>query len=419
MHKLLGFFLCLFTWSMGSGQGFQEQGLGLVKNVVELPRGKGVWFYVIPSAGNPKLIAKGIQDAGCTYVLLKFNEGSQVYEPNIGYFDQLAQELHQRHIRVYAWGFNYAYPAGTDPEGNAYGFEREAEVICEVLKKPYISGYVFNGEDRLKIRGNARSRKAKRDRITYVIDAVILCRNADPLLRRKPIGWSTHGQYNRHQSLPADELLPKIDFLQPQIYWKDFRLSPKAAVELCVNQWREKLTQLGVNVPIVATGQTYRSLNGGMPTRSEMAEFAKAARAEGCLAADLYRYPQGKGDRDALTHYDEALAAFVTAWGTDGYSDSAVQVPGFWFTLWAWIIRGYWHGLIASLVVGIWLMSAIRRYQGRVLEGEQIGYRTLLLVVLVAAILWPLAMAVTFVGVVYAVLVLLTLLFKRRPQVRY
>lgn len=413
MSKLLGFFLCLFIWSLGSGQGFDEQGLGLPKNAVELPQGKGVWLYVIPAAGNPKLIAKGIQEAGVTYVLLKFNEGSQVYEPNIGYFDQLADELHKRHIRVYAWGFNYAYPAGTDPEGNAYGFEREAEVICEVLKKPYISGYVFNGEDRLKVRGNARSRKAKRDRITYIIDAVIRFRDTYPVLQRKPIGWSTHGQYDRHQNLPADELLPKIDFLQPQIYWTDFRLSPKAAVELCVREWRSKMVQLGVNIPIVATGQTYRSLNGGIPTRAEMAEFAQAAKAESCLAADLYRYPQGKGDKDALPRYDEALAAFVTAWGPGGYADSPVQVPGFWSSLWAWIIRGYWHGFVASFSLGMLFVVIVVMFSGRRMQPVELW--VLVLSTLVGAVFWPLAV----VAVMLLATWFLARVFKWRPQVRY
>jgi len=179
--------------------------------------------------------------------------------------ERFINACHQAGIKVYAWGYVY---------GNAP--EEEAQKAIDSLKLG-ADGYVWDVEAEFAYKSEA---------------AAILCekvrRYVDTHCPEKILGYSTFSRVHRGGEVTWAEKLPlevfdrHCDVAMPQVYWKDFGVSPEKAVYQMCQAWlqmQESWSPGKEPAPIIPIGLAYRRDKGVKYTPpEEVSRFLEAAK---------------------------------------------------------------------------------------------------------------------------------------------
>src|SRR3990167_4762884 len=217
------------------------------------PEGKGmfVWMLSACAGGDPLALAAKAKAAGFSWVALKVQDGTNIYQPDL--LAPAISALRAAGIAVWGWGYLY----GATFLGASIA-AREAAITIKCFEDYLIDGFLIDAEHQYK-RTNARSWAA-----TYMAAV----RAALPAVS---LGLCSYRWPSYHPELPWREFLAYCDFHAPQVYWQNAH-NPAAQLTRSVRE----LTALKA-LPIIPAGSAY-SEHGWQPSILELNEFDAEAK---------------------------------------------------------------------------------------------------------------------------------------------
>jgi hypothetical protein len=215
--------------------------------------GKGIFIWqldddMIPEQGA---IARMLTGAGFSHVIIKVADGPYAYNAEL--LPTYIEEL--QHAGIEVWGFQYIYL--DDPINEA------RKGIRQVLDLG-LAGLIIDAEGECKGKAAAAERYMKDLRAG--LPGVLL-------------GLSSYRWPSVHPEFPWREMLARVDFVMPQVYWVEAN-NPAGQLDKSMREY----AGLAPAKPYIPTGAAYHE-RGWQPTQAQILEFftaVQAARLPGC-----------------------------------------------------------------------------------------------------------------------------------------
>ena len=212
-----------------------------------------VWMLSACAGGDPLALAAKAKAAGFSWVALKVQDGTNIYQPDL--LAPAISALRAAGIAVWGWGYLY----GATFLGASIA-AREAAITIKCFEDYLIDGFLIDAEHQYK-RTNARAWAA-----TYMAAV----RAALPKVR---LGLCSYRYPSLHPQLPWREFLAYCDFHAPQVYWA-LAHNPGDQLRRSVRE----LTALKA-LPVAPVGAAYKEHTWAGPTVAELNEFDNTAKA--------------------------------------------------------------------------------------------------------------------------------------------
>ncbi|HUH98377.1 MAG TPA: SH3 domain-containing protein [Anaerolineales bacterium] len=208
--------------------------------------GKGVYIWQ-PSAiegGNPYKILSRLQMAGVQSVALKICDGFTI----LGGLELLIQALRQNNILVACWGYSYLTRAP----------QQEAQVVASACRRYNPDFYLIDVEAEVE---------------NNYAGAELFMNVLRPALAGLPLGLNTFWDPLQHPLFPWNTFLSNVDFVCPQVYWRD--VDPIGKLRQSQQHYASIPNAPRLAMPLVA-GDMYID-HGVEPTPDQLAQFLATA----------------------------------------------------------------------------------------------------------------------------------------------
>lgn len=228
--------------------------------------GVGMWIWELATCGGAEACAKKAQEVGLSHVLIKSGDRASRWA-NQWNRDTL-DAFERRGIAVYAWAYLY----GDDPIG-------EANAALWALSVGG-AGFVIDAEQEYK---------GKPDQARTFMEH---------LRQHAPGAFVAYAPYaiiDYHSTLPYVEFGEGCDAVLPQVYFKEFGQTPRAALDATFAQftkWGDAWKGQGLDAarPVLPIGQVYRGQNGKTPTPADVRAFTARAREAGATSVSWWSW---------------------------------------------------------------------------------------------------------------------------------
>jgi hypothetical protein len=215
--------------------------------------GKGYYIWQLDDDMIPQqdALARMLTGAGFSHVIIKVVDGPYAYNAEL--LPIYVEELQRAGIQV--WGFQYIYL--DDPIN-------EARKAISQVRSLGLDGLIIDAE------GECKGKSAAAARYTTDLRAG---------LPGVLLGLSSYRWPSVHPEFPWREMLAKVDFVMPQVYWVEAD-NPAGQLDKSMREY----AGLAPAKPYIPTGAAYHE-NGWEPTPAQIIVFfqaVKAARLPGC-----------------------------------------------------------------------------------------------------------------------------------------
>lgn len=215
--------------------------------------GKHFWVWEMNKCegGKAELLVKKAVELGLTGLLVKAWDGSRFWPQ----FSRLVAPARSAGLIVAAWGYSY----GNNIAGEIAAMSQAAAAGCDWL--------VIDAEKEYE--GDDGKKKA-----VSLLNAVKSASFKDVVL-----GYTTFAFPSLHRRFPYEIFSSRCSVVLPQVYWKEFGMSPEQALQRCV----EELQPYGLSIAPI--GQAF-----GNVSPEEIRVFGRAARALGLLGISFWSW---------------------------------------------------------------------------------------------------------------------------------
>jgi hypothetical protein len=218
------------------------------------PVGKGMFVWSLPhcAGGNPIALAAKAKEAGFSWIALKVQDGTYIYNEQL--IGPAVEALWHQGLDVWGWG--YVYGANKLKMSVAAS---EAATTVQAVSRYGLSGFLIDAEVEYKRQPQNRGWAA-----TYMAAV----RSSLP---NTPLGLCSYRYPSLHPEIPWADFLSRCDFHAPQVYWIDAN-NPGWQLEKSVKELRALK-----NLPVVPVGAAF-SYGKWSPTVAELNQFDETAR---------------------------------------------------------------------------------------------------------------------------------------------